>query len=62
MVVLLLPCLVLLEKLDRIIFFCKKTVLSIEGREMELLSFLVFLEANRMKGDLVVEEAVGMLL
>jgi len=33
--------------------------LSIEGREMELLSFLASLEANRMKGDFVVEEAVG---
>ena len=40
-------------------FFCKKMGLSIEGREKELLSFLASLEANRMKGDLVVEEAMG---
>jgi len=45
--------------LDRIIFFCKKIGLSIEGREMELLSFLASLEANRMKGVHVVEERVG---
>jgi len=62
-----LPCSFDLEKLgegstwvlDRIIFFCKKMGLSIEGREMELLSFLASLEVNRMKGDLVVEEGVG---
>ena len=44
--------------LDRIISFCKMG-LSIEGREMELLSFLASLEANRMKGDHVIEESVG---
>jgi len=33
--------------------------LSIEGREMELLSFLASSEANRMKGDHVVEGTVG---
>jgi len=33
--------------------------LSIEGREMELLSFLASLEANRMKGHDVFEEPVG---
>ena len=62
-----LPCSSDLEKLgegstwvlERIIFSCKKMGLSIEGREMELLSFLASLEANRMKGDLVVEEAMG---
>ena len=33
--------------------------LTIEGMEMELLSFLACLEANRMKGDHLVEESVG---
>ena len=32
---------------------------TIEGREMELLSFLASLEAKRMKGDHLVEESVG---
>jgi len=45
--------------LKRIIFFCKKMALAIEGREMELLSFLASLEANRMKGDQLVEESIG---
>ena len=45
--------------LDRIVFFCKKIGLSIEGIEMELLSFLASLEANRMKGDHVIDESVG---
>jgi len=45
--------------LVRIISFCKRMGLSIEGRELELLSFLGSLEANRMKGDHVVEETVG---
>jgi len=45
--------------LDRIIFFCKKMGLAIEGGEMELLSFLSSLEANRMQGDHLVEESVG---
>jgi len=35
--------------LERMIFFCKKMGLAIEGREMELLSFLASLEANRVK-------------
>jgi len=33
--------------------------LAIEGREMELLSFLVFLAVNRIKDDHLVEESVG---
>ena len=33
--------------LRRMIFFCKKMGLAIKGREMELLSFLASLEANR---------------
>jgi len=41
------------------IFFCKKMGLAIEGREIELLSFLASLEANRMKGDQLVEETRG---
>jgi len=45
--------------LDRIISFCKRMGLSIEGRELELLSFLGSLEANRIKGDHVVEVSVG---
>jgi len=45
--------------LDKIIFFYKKMGLAIEGREMELLSFLASLEANRMKGDHLFEESVG---
>jgi len=45
--------------LERMIFFCKKMGLAIEGREMELLSFLASLEANRMKGDQLVEESRG---
>ena len=49
-----LPCV-----LERMIFFCKKMGLAIEGREMEVLSFLASLEANRMKGDQVVEEGRG---
>jgi len=36
--------------LERMICFCKMG-LVIEGREMELLSLLASLEANRMKGD-----------
>jgi len=65
-VALTLPCSFDLEKLgegstwvlDRIIFFCKKMGLSIKGKEMELLSFLASLEANRMKGDLVGDSLV----
>uniref|UniRef100_A0A7C9EAQ4 Uncharacterized protein n=1 Tax=Opuntia streptacantha TaxID=393608 RepID=A0A7C9EAQ4_OPUST len=45
--------------LDRIISFCKRMGLSIEGRELELLSFLGSLEANRLKGDHMVEVSVG---
>jgi len=33
--------------LERMVFFCKKMGLAIKGREMELLSFLASLEANR---------------
>ena len=44
---------------ERMIFFCKKMGLAIEGREMELLSFLASLEANRRKGDQVAEEGRG---
>jgi len=36
--------------LERMIFFRKKMGLAIKGREIELLSFLASLEANRMKG------------
>jgi len=61
------PCSIDLENLgeaspwvlDRIIFFCKKMGLAIEGREMELLSFLASLETNRMRYDHLVEESVG---
>jgi len=35
-------------------FFCNKMGLAIEGREMELISFLALLEAIRMKGDQLV--------
>ena len=40
-------------------FFVRRLGLAIEGREMELLSFLASLEANRMKGDQLVEEYGG---
>ena len=33
--------------------------LAIEGREMELLSFLASLESNRKKGDQVIAENGG---
>jgi len=45
--------------LDRIIFFCKKMGLAIEGREMELLLFLASIEADRVKGNHLFEESVG---
>jgi len=45
--------------LERIVFFCKKMGLAIEGREMELLSFLASLEANRMRREQSVEESMG---
>jgi len=45
--------------LERNIFFCKKMGLAIEGREIELLSFLASLEANRMRREQLVEESMG---
>ena len=45
--------------LERMIFFCKKMGLTIEGREMELLSFLASLEANRVRREQSVEERMG---
>jgi len=45
--------------LKRMILFYEKMGMAIEGREMELLSFLASLEANRMKGDKLVEESMG---
>jgi len=48
--------------LDIIIFFCKKMGLAVEGREMELLSFLGCLEANRMKVIIWLKRVSGMKL
>ena len=45
--------------LERIVFFCKKMGLAIEGREMELLSFLASLEANRMRREQSIEHSMG---
>jgi len=45
--------------LERIVFFCKKMGLAIEGRVMELLSFLALLEANRVRRKQSVEESMG---
>jgi len=39
--------------------FCKKMGLAIEGREMELFSFLASLEANRVRREQLVEESMG---
>ena len=44
--------------LQRMVCFCK-IGLAIERRQMELLSFLASLEANRMRGDQLVEESMG---
>jgi len=41
-------------------FFCEYMGLAIEGREMELLSFLASLQANRKKGFQVVVENGGL--
>jgi len=42
--------------LDRFILFCKRIGLAIEGREMELLSFLASLESIRAKDNHFVDE------
>ena len=42
--------------LDHIILFCKKMGLAIEGKEMELLSFLATLDSLNNKVDQVGEE------
>ena len=45
--------------LERMVFFCKKMGLASEGREMEFISFLASLEANRVRRKLSVEESMG---
>jgi len=42
--------------LDRIIFFCKRMRLTVEGREMELVSFLASLESTFNKENQFVDE------
>ena len=45
--------------LERMVFFCKKMGLAIEGRETKLPSFLASLEANRLRREQSVEASMG---